>query len=215
MQIIQHQFLVVAYLLLLMFASTPVYAHKVNMFAYVDGNKVSMEGYFSDGKKPVNCEVVVTNPEKKILVKGMTDNEGKFSFNIPEITDLHIALSAGMGHRAEFVITRDELAGVSTAAAAQSAPSTVSESTESDVGKPEKSQNDTTPAGGISEAALRRVIAEANVPLLRAIDELKERADFSNIVGGIGFIFGVVGVFFYVKARKILGVAGTRSTAGN
>lgn len=214
MLIIQRHVHLAAYLLLLMFCSIPAYAHKVNMFAYVEGNKVLMEGYFADGNKPVNCEVVVTNPGKKVLVKGLTDHEGKFSFTIPEVTDLRIALNAGMGHRAEYVITRDELAGVSPAAAAQSVHA-VSESTESDAGTPEESQNGVAATGGIGEAAIRKAVAEANAPLLRAIDELKERANFSNIVGGIGFIFGIVGVFFYMKARKILAVSGTRSAAGN
>ena len=198
--------------LFLILISNPVYAHKVNMFAYVEGNKVFMEGYFADGNKPVNCEVVVTNPAKKVLVKGLTDQEGRFSFDVPEITDLRIALNAGMGHRAEFVVSRSELTGVSPAAGQQTTP-IVSKSAEVEPPAfPEQVEDGTAAASGIvSEAVIRKAVADANLPLLRAIDELKERANFGNIVGGIGFIFGIVGIFFYAKARKMLSESGGRA----
>jgi hypothetical protein len=45
-------------------------------------------------------------------------------------------------------------------------------------------------------------VGQAIRPLMREVSEMKERRGFSDIVGGIGFIFGIVGVFFYLKARK-------------
>lgn len=191
--------------------SSLAYAHKVNMFAYVEGNKVIMEGYFADGNKPMNCEVVVTDPNKKVLVKGLTDHEGKFSFDIPEITDLRIVLNAGMGHRTEFVISRSELAGVKPVRADTAS---VPEVAEVEVAEPaEQSPENVSVSSTISEAMVRKAIADANLPLMRAVEELKEQASFSNIVGGIGFIVGLVGVFFYIKARKMLGQSATQSAA--
>lgn len=198
--------LLLAGVIALSLASSHAYAHKVNMFAYVEGNKVMMEGYFADGNKPMNCDVIVTDPDKNVLIKGLTDREGKFSFDIPKITDLRIVLNAGMGHRAEFVISRDELTGVSPAAES---------GTEGDAGTVESDETAGTDASSdvsslssgvsnASEAAIRKAVAEANVPLMRAIEELKEGVNFANIVGGIGFIFGIVGILFYVKARKTL-----------
>ncbi len=195
--------------IVLYFLSVPAsFAHKVNMFAYVEGSKVMMEGYFADGNKPVNCEVIVTNPDKKVLVKGLTDQDGKFSFDVPEITDLRIILNAGMGHRAEFVISRSELAGMSplsTAGVIEAADSkstaTEPDSESGPEAAPEEISEITVNA---SEAAIRKAVADANIPLMRSIEELKEDANFSNIIGGIGFIFGIVGLLFYIKARKML-----------
>ena len=185
--------------------SAPVYAHKVNMFAYVEANKVMMEGYFSDGKKPINCEVVVTDTDEKVLVKGVTDHDGKFSFVIPELTNLHIVLNAGMGHRAEYVISQSELSGGGSVAA----PSTTNQQ---DI---QTSSTEESPiSSSFNESSLRRAVIEANLPLLRSIEELKESAKFSNIIGGVGFIFGIVGVLFYIKARKMLDKSGTRNPAG-
>jgi nickel transport protein len=181
------------------------------MFAYVEGNKVMMEGYFADGNKPMNCEVIVTDPNKKVLLKGLTDNEGKFSFDIPQITDLRIALIAGMGHRAEFVIPSSELTGVKPVGAATSTTQENIQST--DVEPIETTSEDISSSSNINESSLRKAIAEANLPLMRAIEELKEGAKFSNIIGGIGFIFGIVGIFSYLKARKMLGHVNAQSPA--
>jgi hypothetical protein len=38
---------------------------------------------------------------------------------------------------------------------------------------------------------------------VREIDELKERRGVSDIIGGIGIIMGVGGLFLYLKARKL------------
>jgi nickel transport protein len=203
--------LIWAGLAVLLLVSSPVFAHKVNMFAYVEGNKVMMEGYFADGNKPMNCEVIVTNPDKKVLVKGLTDNEGKFSFDIPEITDLKIALIAGMGHRAEYVISRSELTGVTPVGAAAPASPDINQAAEAE--STAGSSDTDSVSSNINEAILRKAVAEANLPLLRAIEELKEGASFSNIIGGIGFIFGIVGIFFYTKARKLLGQSSAQSIA--
>lgn len=204
--------------IILYFLSIPTsLAHKVNMFAFVEGSKVMMEGYFADGNKPVNCEVIVTDPDKKVLVKGLTDHEGKFSFDVPEITDLRIVLNAGMGHRAEYVISRSELAGVaprSTAGAIEPADSQFT-ATETRSESSSEIALEEIPATTLdaTEAAIRKAVADANLPLMRSIEELKEDANFSNIIGGIGFIFGVVGLLFYIKARKMLAASSSQSPA--
>src|SRR3990172_285887 len=49
------------------------YAHKVQMFAHVEGSKVFVEGYFADGKKAKNSEVTVfDNKSGERLLGGKT-----------------------------------------------------------------------------------------------------------------------------------------------
>jgi nickel transport protein len=202
---------VLIFFLLILF-SISAYAHKVNMFGYVEGNKVIMEGYFSDGNKPMNCAVVVSDSKGMVLVKGVTDKEGKFSFDVPAITDLHVVLDAGMGHRAEYVISKNELAGVSPAD-----HQAVGSDSSNKVDAPaiaENSENTDASSSSISEAMVRKAVTDATIPLLRSMDELKQSANFSNIVGGIGFIVGLVGALFYVKARKLLARLPTQTLEG-
>jgi len=47
-------------------------------------------------------------------------------------------------------------------------------------------------------------VGKAIMPLMRSISELKERSSFSDLIGGIGFIVGILGVFFYIKAKKLM-----------
>jgi nickel transport protein len=105
-----------------------------------------------------------------------------------------------MGHRATYNISREELQGGSSdgipSAHAAQLSSAVAEST---------SETESSGASSnIDPATLRIEITRANAPVIRAMEELKDSVSFSNIVGGIGFIVGILGVSFYILARKKL-----------
>ena len=76
-----------------------VWAHKVNVFAWVEGDTVFVEGYFPGGKKSQDSLVEVFNPAGTKLLEGRTNKKGEFSFKIPERTDLKIVLTSSMGQR--------------------------------------------------------------------------------------------------------------------
>ena len=84
-------------------------AHKVNLFAYVDGGKIYTESYFADGKPVKGGKVLVYDNRKKLLLEGVTDKAGLFSFDIPKVDDLDIVIDAFMGHRNSFKLKRSEV----------------------------------------------------------------------------------------------------------
>ncbi len=182
-------------LLLMLFPLTAVHAHKVNLFAYAEGNSVVVEGFFTDGKVADKAQIQVFSPSGDRLVQGVADDEGIFVFEIPEITDLRISLYAGMGHRAEFTLPADEIRSAMAAAGERSNASA------------------STQAGGTAvaadsaaiEAMVRQAVSEATLPLVRNLSELNDRRTASDIIGGVGFIVGIVGVFFYLRARSLQG----------
>jgi len=88
--------------------STSAFAHKVNIFAYVEGDNVYTESYFPDGKKVKDGKVEVYDSQNKKLLEGQTDNNGQFSFRPIKKDDLTIIINASMGHRSSYVLTRDE-----------------------------------------------------------------------------------------------------------
>ena len=94
------------------FHATTAFAHKVNIFAYVDDGKVFTESYFANGGACVNSEITVFDGEGRELLTGTTDDKGLFSFDAPEQTDLKIVLNAGMGHRAEYSLSKSEFSPV-------------------------------------------------------------------------------------------------------
>lgn len=201
--------LILVFLLAGMVSASPVHAHKVNLFANVEGNTIVVEGYFTDGKRAQNSKVTVYGPENELLVEGTTDDDGKFSFDIPQISDLRISLYAGMGHRTEYTLTQSELGSMSIGedAGTASKPGLADET-------PTSSQvsavtADPTGGEGVDSAAvqamIRKAVGESLLPVMRNLSELKEQRTFSDIVGGIGFIVGIIGVFFYLKARRMSG----------
>ncbi len=84
-------------------------AHRVNLFAWVEGDTIYVESKFSGGKKVKTGKIIVTDPRGTELVKGTTNDQGEFSFKVPKKVDLKIVLLAGTGHRAEWTIPATEI----------------------------------------------------------------------------------------------------------
>jgi nickel transport protein len=81
-------------------------AHKVNIFAYIEGNTVYTESYFPDGRAVEDGKISVVDSKEEILLEGRTDKEGLFSFAVPKKDDLVIILDAGMGHKNRFELKK-------------------------------------------------------------------------------------------------------------
>jgi len=185
--------------------STIAEAHKVNMFAYIDGDRVFIEGYFSDGNKARNSEVTVYNQAGDKVLTGVTGEDGTYSFKIPEKGTLRVTLNAGMGHKTEYTVSADELAGETefdtsgggdtSPADSQPFPNTMG-ATAAPTKVPEPSEDNL-------DLMVRRAVGDAIKPLMRSMSALEARRGFSDIVGGIGFIVGILGTVFYFKARKL------------
>lgn len=206
-----------ALLALLFVFTVPAHAHKVNLFANVEGDRISVEGYFNDGKRAQNSNVTVFGPDGAKLVEGKTDDNGMFSFVIPQRTDLRISLYAGMGHRAEYTVQASELGAGDAAAGGDSAANGIArpEATTEAAEEAAAGEGSAATSGGMAgtgaapavpaaeiQAMVRQAVGEALNPVMRNLSELKEQRTFSDIVGGIGFIVGIIGVFFYLKARR-------------
>ncbi|MBI4775377.1 MAG: carboxypeptidase regulatory-like domain-containing protein [Deltaproteobacteria bacterium] len=86
-----------------------VLAHKVNLFAYVEAGKVYTESYFPDGSPVKGGKVLVYDSRNELLLEGVTDNGGLFSFDVPKVDDLTIVIEATMGHRNSFKLKKSEV----------------------------------------------------------------------------------------------------------
>jgi nickel transport protein len=93
---------------ILMLAGTAM-AHRVNLFAYVEAGKIYTESYFPDGRAVEGGKVRVYDSRKNLLLEGVTDKEGLFSFDIPKIDDLTIELDATMGHKTSYKLKKAEV----------------------------------------------------------------------------------------------------------
>ena len=175
------------------------FAHKVNIFAYVDGDKVYTESYFNDGKKCVDSKIEVFDNQGNKLLEGLTDEDGMFSFEIPseDVVDggLKVVLTASMGHRAEYIIPANEPRGVT---------GLIKEKIEERVSavSPEVSLLDLKKIQSIIENTLDEKLK----PIIGEMREIrKSQEDWispTEIIGGIGYIIGIFGIIAYFLNRK-------------
>jgi len=187
-------------LVMLLAVTLSAQAHKVNMFAFVEGNEIFVEGYFTDGKKPKKCEVIVYDSSDKQVFNGFTSDDGQLSFAIPTAGDLRITLNAGEGHMAQYELSGDEVAGeevtdVSAGNAQASAAVKAGAATDRESTQPVADKE--------LQALIRKSVGQSMRPVMRALDELKERRNLSDIIGGVGIIMGIGGLFLYFQARKM------------
>ncbi|MGQ9570623.1 MAG: hypothetical protein ACUVUQ_07240 [Thermodesulfovibrionales bacterium] len=189
------------------------YAHKVNIYAYAEDGMVHSESYFVDGSKCKNSILEVFDEKDKTkLLEGKTDDEGKFSFKIPKVTSLKLVLHASMGHQAEFIVGEDE---VKEAMGVKHLPKSAyvkvpSKSEGSAITKTQKKETpEVSEFRGISESEIEAVVEGAVdkkiQPVMRMLVKMQESSEkprINDIIGGIGYIIGILGIIAYFKARR-------------
>ena len=110
-------------------------AHRVNIFAFVDGDAVQVECGFNRSQKVKQGTVEVFDATTgALLLQGTTDDNGVFRFPVTaELReaghDLNIRIIAGEGHQNDWTVAADELASSGTpkavAVAAVEVPATL------------------------------------------------------------------------------------------
>ena len=181
-------------------------AHKVTVFAWVEGDTVLGEGKFSGGKKAQASEIIVWNLNGKELLRTRTNKKGEFSFPVPAKSAMRIELIAGMGHKAEWTIPLED---IDDTAAAESTPNLRTPPPES-TGSTAHTQA-AYPAAAIDPAQLEAIVEKAVTkaldkkitPLTKMVAGLEHKGPTMNeIFSGIGYIFGLMGVAVYFSSRE-------------
>jgi nickel transport protein len=174
------------------------YAHRVNLFAWVEGGKVHTESRFPGGRPVKGGRVLVYNAAGVKLLEGKTDEEGRFSFPAPPPTDLKIVLEAGMGHRTVWTLKAQELGE-----AAPHGPSS-QQTTPSEPPAASHREAGGAPALGPEfRGLLEEVLDRKLEPLQRELAALRQQGPtFREIFGGIGYILGLLGVAAWAASRK-------------
>ena len=211
-----------------MLTASPAVAHKVNVFAYVEGDRVIVDGYFSGGVKAQNSNVEVFDDQGKKLIEGKTDTKGAYLFKLEDLPaftgGLKIVLEAEMGHRGEYNLAAGDIprhAGQSRAQVSAPVPVAVEKATEKPVQSiPQESVEAKTPSStsplpqAMDEAGLNRtlesVLDKKLEPIVRMLgnqEKLLLEEKFSgpkmtDIIGGIGWILGLGGIAAFAWSFK-------------
>lgn len=195
----------------------PADAHKVNIFAYAQDGKVYAEGYFVDGSKCKNSVIeVVDGKTGEKLHEGRTDDNGQMSFGIPRVTSLKLILRAGEGHRNEYVVSEEEIRQAMPIADGQTEKKGGKQVDKKNDASVERARSKDIQSGDVQEAmkspvspgeieaVIGKVIDRRLQPVIKILLEMQEksgRPSMTEILGGIGYIIGILGVIAYFKGR--------------
>jgi nickel transport protein len=173
-------------------AALSAQAHKLNLSAWSEDERIHGKTDFGPGSTAQNILISLYSADtEELIVETHSDTQGRFQFSLPkEGGDLLVVAEDRQGHRAEFVFTR------ARAVAA-------------DVSLLNPSQLESSSHLALEGEALRHVLAEEIrrelAPVQQALAELQTReADFRDILGGLGWIFGLAGLFAWLQSRKNL-----------
>ena len=183
--------------------SGAAHAHRVNVFAWVEGTTVYTESSFPGGKE-VNAGQIAVNDDKsgEKLLTGTTDDKGKYSFPVPRRTDLRIELTAGMGHKNAWIVRAEEISAARGIAAPRTSPAAAERPEVADRKTTVAADGQTVPSARI-EAAVEKVLDRKLAPMVKMMAESRRRrTSVADVVGGIGYIIGLAGLAAYIHYRR-------------
>jgi nickel transport protein len=206
-----------AVLLFLTLLPAGAHAHKVIVFAFVEGEEIVTESGFPGGRPCKGCGVAVQDlGSGAVLLEGESGDDGIWRFPLTGAVSaaeqgLEIILDAGEGHRATWRLAPEEYrkAGDSAAAVTSSAVPEQKADAQDPPARPEAPAptNGQRLQGLDSDAllaAVREEVAEVVsrelAPIKRELRQSRE-PDLRDILGGIGYIFGLAGLLAYARSR--------------
>ena len=160
-------------------------AHKVMIFGWVEGDTVHTISKFNGGKRVQHAPVTVMDTNGSLILTGKTDTEGNFTFKRPENKELNIVLEASLGHKTSCILK--------TSPNDENNVHTKDLQTIPDHVKPCKED--------VLLANVEKTMDKKMAVLLLKIQDLQEKQRVSDIIGGMGYIFGIVGITMWFRRR--------------
>jgi nickel transport protein len=175
--------------------SSPTFAHGIRVFASAEGKTINGRVTYQNGDPVINCTVTGHDANDEVLGKAETGKDGRFSFEAKFRCDYHLEAETNDGHGGEFVLKAEMLP-------ADLPPREIQTPTEKKAS--EHGHHDEDGISGENPWTVEQLRAiQANVNDLR---EKLEAHDTSirlrDILGGIGFILGVFGLYAIILNNR-------------
>ena len=147
-------------------------AHGIHVSARVEGRTIRGKAYYHDDSPVGGATLRALDRSDDEIATTQTDPQGEFSFEARFRCDHRLLVETGDGHGGEFLITAMQLPGDLPARGDTPAPATS------------------------AEASLETIQNELN-ELRNQLQRYEERIRLQDVLGGIGYIFGIAGVAYY------------------
>ena len=182
------------------FFSVNVFAHNVVGGVYAIGIEIEGEAGFSNGAMAnVGTVVKITDKSGIPLGEVLTDDQGFFTFTAKKRITHVFNIDMGAGHKLTMQLPAEEL---------PESLGPINGKSTSETGEVNKPLNTLkSEAIGsenkITSLMLEKAIAKQIKPLRKEIQSLKEKSGLRDILGGIGYIFGLLGLVAFLRERKL------------
>lgn len=207
--------LTLSFFLVLSFATIAT-AHRVVLFAWIQGDTIFTESQFPNGKKISNADIAVYDRDEALLISGKSDALGKFSFKIPLRDYLKIVLDAGTGHQAKWIFCEKDIkascpSDIDTRVVKFKSP--YNKQTTRPKSKPDvdaKAIHTDTPAlkkacpeAQKMERIIGKVLDKKLQPIMGMLVKMQDSGPTAtDVFGGIGYILGIMGIAAFFYSRK-------------
>lgn len=187
-------------ILLVLFVVDPAFAHKLKVFAAVEGNAISGYGFFIGGGRAQETPWVAKDANGQVIARGTTGADGTFSLTPPGpvTSDITITLNTREGHIASTRLAASRFG----AAAGQSAMPTSTVPDAPTTADPSASADKTQPGRPETAALVEAAVQRQVEPLLERIEQMDDRLRFTDILSGIFLIIGLSGIGLWVYGRR-------------
>lgn len=182
-------------LLLASMAASPAYAHKLKVFATATGRTIDGQVYFVGAGPAPGATVIIETTGGAPLATLHADGEGRFAFIAATHADHVIRVDTGDGHSARAVIAADELPADSPAMDEGANVPTVPAPNAAVAPAPPSPATDL-------ENAVGRAVAHQLKPLREQLNAYEDELRLRDLLGGLGYIFGLAGIVLWLRARR-------------
>jgi nickel transport protein len=189
----------------------PCDAHKVKMFASAEGNVITGYLYYTTGGKPKNATVLIRDTSGNALGEVITNESGEFTFTADTKRDYVFVAELADGHRADFTVTADELpdslpgvAGEETAPLENTQSEAKEQTNISSAENDSQAKEETTAQIPLDEIEniIDKAVSKQIRPLREQLDRYEEKVRLHDVLGGIGYIIGLMGLAYFIGARR-------------
>ena len=202
-------------ILLFLAAGGQAMAHKVNVYAWPENGQIHVEARFSGGKPALDTPLeVYSHPGGELLLTARTDQEGEFDFPLPNQlrgpgeAGLKVVLLASMGHRDEWIVTPEDLAPLLSGPAGEESTrpqlpaGALTAGNHAPPGKETPSQDPRSTDDREVQRVVEQALDKKLAPIIRYIEEDRDRVSLREVLGGLGYIVGLAGIGLALGSRR-------------
>ncbi|GLQ30805.1 hypothetical protein [Litoribrevibacter albus] len=193
------------------------FSHALKVFAYFEGNVIKGSVYFVGGAPAKEANVRLLTRDGQVLGAVVTDQNGEFK--TPPVMDTFVQVEADSrdGHIGVWEVTNPKPKAGNMSSGTMSS-GTMSSETESSKAMSSKPSSIKTMPDGMAlngqdaassaltaealEVMIERAVAAQVAPLREELHRYQNSARLSDILGGLGVIFGLAGGALWLKSRK-------------